>query len=80
LTSLKSTSRRQVRKGDRPCEGSPSANLRANEQKLDIRPNPRASQHNMTKPTGSLGDGKFSGCAVKDHVLTRGDLPDLRSQ
>ena len=31
----------------------------------------------MTKPTGSLGDGKCSGCAVKDHVLTRGDLPDF---
>jgi len=50
LSTLKSTSRRQGRKGDRPSEGSLRANLRANVQKPHIRPNPWASQHNMTKP------------------------------
>ncbi len=50
LTTLKSTSQWQGWKGDRPSEGSRSANLRANGQKLHIRPNPWASQHNMTKP------------------------------
>jgi len=34
LISLKSTSRRQGRKGDQPSEGSLSAKLRADEQKL----------------------------------------------
>ena len=34
MTTLKSTSRGQGRKGDRPSEGSLSANLRANVQEL----------------------------------------------
>ncbi len=34
MNTLKSTSRGQGRKGDRPSEGSLSANLRAYEQKL----------------------------------------------
>jgi hypothetical protein len=37
---LKSASRRQGRKGDRASEGSPSANLRADEQKLHIKAGP----------------------------------------
>lgn len=47
---LKSTSRRQGRKGNRPSERSPSANLCADEQKLNIRPNPWVSKHNIAKP------------------------------
>ena len=47
---LKSTSRWQGRKGDQPSERSLSANLRADEQKSHIRPNPWVSEHNITKP------------------------------
>ena len=36
---------------------------------------PRASQYNMTKPIQITGDGKYSGCAGKNRVLARGDLP-----
>ena len=50
LSTLKSTSRWQGRKGDRPSERSRSANLRADEQKPHIRPNPWVSEHNITKP------------------------------
>lgn len=50
MSSLKSISRRQGRWNENPSERSPSANLRANEQKLDIRPNPWASGHFITKP------------------------------
>ncbi len=56
IWQLKSTSQRQGRKGDRASERSRSANLRANGQETHIRPNPLASQHNMTKPVwGFLG-------------------------
>jgi hypothetical protein len=46
------TSRRQgqVRKG--LSEGSPSAKVRADEQKSHRRLSLRVSQHKMTKPTG----------------------------
>ena len=47
MTISKSTSRRQVRGGDEPCEGSRSANLRVNGQKLHIRLNLGASKHNI---------------------------------
>ena len=50
MSTLKSTSRRQGRKGDRPSEGSRSANLRADGQKPHIRPNPWAREHNIPKP------------------------------
>jgi len=51
--TIKSTSRRQGRKGDRPSEGSRRANVRADEQKPHTRLSLRASWHNTTKPTGS---------------------------
>ena len=50
-----STSQWQGRKGDRPSEGSLTANVRADGQKPHTRLSPRASQHHMTKPTGSGG-------------------------
>ena len=52
LTSLKSTSRRQGRKGDRPSERSLSANLRADEQKLHIKAEPQgeSAQHDEAQP------------------------------
>ena len=53
MDTTKSTSRRQGRKGDRPSEGSRSANVRDDEQKPHIRLSLRASWHNTTKPTGS---------------------------
>ena len=81
--TIKSTSRRQWRKGDRPSEGSRSANVRDDEQKPHTRLSLRASWHNTTKPTGS-GDrvnaafvhGKFtflSGeiCASRDRRFMR---------
>ena len=79
--SSTSTSPRQGRKGDRPSGGSLAANVRADGQKPHTRLSPRASQHHMTKPTGS-GDrvnaavvhGKFtflSGeiCATCDRIV-----------
>jgi hypothetical protein len=49
---LKSTSRRQGRKGDQPPERSPSANLRADEQKLHIKAEPQgeSAQHGEARP------------------------------
>jgi len=55
MNTTKSTSRRQGRKGDRPSEGSRSANVRADGQKSHTRLSPWASWHNTTKPTGSGG-------------------------
>jgi hypothetical protein len=55
MDAIKSTSRRQGRKGDRPSEGSRRANVRADEQKPHTRLSPWASWHNTTKPTGSRG-------------------------
>ncbi len=83
MDTNKSTSRRQGREGDRPCEGSWSANVRDDEQKPHIRLSLRASQPIMAKPIGS-GDrvnaafvhGKFtflSGeiCASRDRRFMR---------
>ena len=52
LIALKSTSRRQGRKGDRPSERSPSAKLRADEQKLYIKAEPQgeSAQHDEAHP------------------------------
>ncbi len=51
MTTLKSTSRRQGRKGDRPSEGSLSANLRAYEQKLNqAEPQGESAQHDKAQP------------------------------
>jgi hypothetical protein len=55
MNTTKSTSRRQGREGDRPSEGSRSANVRADGQKPHTRLSPRASWHNTTKPIGSGG-------------------------
>ncbi len=80
---ITSTSQWQGRKGDRPSEGSLAADVRADGQKPHTRLSSRASQHHMTKPTGS-GDrvnaavvhGKFtflSGeiCATCDRIVMR---------
>jgi len=50
MTTSKSTSRRQGQRGDPMSERSPSANLRADEQKSHRRPNPWAREHNIPKP------------------------------
>jgi hypothetical protein len=55
MNTTKSTSRRQGREGDRPSEGSRSANVRADGKKPHTRLSPWASWHNTTKPTGSGG-------------------------
>jgi hypothetical protein len=43
------TSRRQEQTREGMFEGSPSAKVRAGEQKSHRRPGPRMSQHRMTK-------------------------------
>ncbi len=73
------TSRRQGQVREDLSGGSPSAKVRADGQKSHRRPGPRVSQHNMTKPTGCTGQGKCGGCALKVHVLIRGELSDMRS-
>ena len=55
MNTTKSTSRRQGRLREEGSEGSQSAKVRADEQKPHTRLSPWASQHNMTKPTGSKG-------------------------
>ncbi len=55
MNTIKSTSRRQGREGDRPSEGSRSANVRADGQKPHTRLSSWASWHNTTKPEGSRG-------------------------
>jgi len=55
MDTIKSTSRRQGREGDRPSEGSRSACVRADEQKPHTRLSSWASWHNTTKPAGSGG-------------------------
>src|SRR5512147_417417 len=53
--TIKSTSRRQGRKGDQPSEGRRRANVRADGQKPHTRLSSWASWHNTTKPAGSGG-------------------------
>ena len=51
MTTLKSTSRGQGRKGDRPSDGSLSANLRAYAQKLyQAEPQGESAQHDEARP------------------------------
>ncbi len=51
MATLKSTSRWQGRKGDRASEGSLSANLRANVQKLyQAEPQGESAQHDKAQP------------------------------
>ena len=89
MNTTKSTSRRQGREGDRPSEGSRSANVRADGQKPHTRLSPWASWHNTTKPAGSGGrvnaavvHGKFTparcSALARKHVLIRGDLFTMR--
>ena len=71
------TSRRQGQTREGMSGGSPSAKVRADEQKSHRRPGPWASQHKMTKPIRCMGQGKCGGCAPKAYVLIRGDLSDV---
>jgi hypothetical protein len=68
LSPLKSTSRRQGRKGDRPSGRSRSANLRADEQKSHIRPNPWVSGHNITKPVWRTW-GMVNAAVVQGRIM-----------
>ena len=72
------TSRRQGRSREGRSEGSLSAKVRADEQKPHRRLSLRASQHHMTKPAGCRRQGKCGSCALKVHVLIRGDLFEMR--
>ena len=68
MSPSKSTSRRQGRKGDRPSERSRSANLRADEQKSHIRPNPWVSGHNITKPVWRTW-GMVNAAVVQGRIM-----------
>jgi hypothetical protein len=52
---MKTTSRRQGQTREGMSKGSPSAKVRADEQKPHRRLSPRASQHKMTKPARCRG-------------------------
>jgi hypothetical protein len=70
-------SRRQLRKGDRPWEGSWRQDLRADEQKPHTRRDPRASQHNMAKPDWHEGNVNAAVARGKFTHLIWGDLPGI---
>ena len=60
-------SQRQLRSREATWEGSWRQDLRADEQKSHTRRDPRASQHNMTKPdwhkgnvNAAVAQGKFT--------------------
>jgi hypothetical protein len=65
----KSTSRRQGRKGDRASEKSPSANLRADEQKLHIKAEPQgeSAQHDEALPDHW---GRVNAAVVRPNEVT----------
>ena len=75
--TIKSSSRGQLRKGNRPWEGSPG------ETREPMNKNPiggradRASWHNTAKPSGLSLQGKWGGCARESHAPYRG-RPILR--
>ena len=77
--TMTTTSRRQGRSREGRSEGSPSAKVRADEQKSHRRLSPRASQHNMYEALRYTGQSKCGGCARIVHVLIRGDLHGMRS-
>ena len=56
------------------CEGSPSAKLRAYEQKCHIRPSPGGELAKDNETHRFEGYGKWQGSAATVHVLIRGDL------
>ena len=70
-------SQRQLRKGDRPWEGSRRQDLRADEQKPHTRRDPRASQHNMAKPDWQEGNVNAAVAQGKFTHLIWGDLPGI---
>ena len=78
--TMTTTSRRQGRSREGRSGGSPSAKVRADEQKSHRRPGPGASQRNMYEAPRYTGQGECGGCAPKVHVLIRGDLPGKRPE
>lgn len=73
------TSRRQGRFREDASEGSPSAKLRADEQKSHRRPSPRGEWAQDHETHRFAGQGKCGSCAATVHVLIRGDLSYKRS-
>jgi hypothetical protein len=69
IDHLKSTSRRQGRKGDRASERSPSENLRADEQKLHIKAEPQgeSAQHDESHPDHR---GRVNAAVVRPNEVT----------
>jgi hypothetical protein len=67
-TTLKSTSRRQGGRREPTFERSPSANLRADGQKPDTRPNPWVSKHNFAKPVQRIW-GMVNQAVVEGKIM-----------
>lgn len=87
---LKRSSRRQGQKSDLMSERSLRANLRADEQKPDIRPNPWVSKHNIAKPVqrtwGMVNQAVVEGkimflpgeiCQPELEPSSKGTLPEM---
>ena len=81
-------SQRQLRKGDRPWEGSWRQDLRADDapslgsyggtrQKPHTRRDPRVSQHNMAKPDWHEGNVNAAAVQGKFTHLIWGDLSGI---
>jgi hypothetical protein len=68
IDHLKSTSRRQGRKGDRPSERSPSANLRADEQKLHIKAEPQGESAPLDQALPDLW-GRVNAAVVRGRIM-----------
>ena len=76
--SMLTTSRRQGQTREGMSEGSPSAKLRAYEQKRHRRPSRRGELAQDNETQGFARYGKWRGCAATVHVLIWGDLPEVR--
>ncbi len=72
------TSRRQLQPREVLWEGSPSAKLRADEQKLHKRPSSRGKLAQDNEAHRFEEYGKCGSCAVTVHVLIWGDLFNVR--
>ena len=71
---IETTSRRQGRFCEESSEGSPSAKLRADEQKSHRRPSSRGEWAQDHETHRFAEQGKCGSCAVTVHVLIWGDL------